>query len=224
MDKDKDGKPLPEPLLTTIDGQHTVQVRFLKGDHIALCNIHFGLTYNDTTGITYQQAAEAFLTLNKNRRVNVWSAFNAGLEAGILMYEQIKEVCDQMGYTLPCHTEDSDLRNETVLTDLFVKRDRGGLPMLKRFLTIIKPWRHQGRLVKAAQGNAFQRGLSDFLVKHGARLTDADIIKVFKQYDPCQLQTDAKNLTPRGNRGVDKKQICYALEVKFGFATKAKAA
>lgn len=196
-----------EGRLNAFDGRQTSTAAIKRG-------ITQGLAFV-WTGWTYEMEAAAFYVFNDvPKQMNGWKKFMAALKGGNATNQLILDTIHNAGLTTPFHPEvvhvnAADVTKSNVVNDVMKK---GGLPLLKLFVKVMKGWKIEGVLPDTAKRTDFGRGLREFLFhnQHDA----ANVVRRLKLVTPDQIRQLANTMPSRGR--IDSNQIRQALESATG--------
>jgi len=203
------GKLLP------IDGRHTLwMMEMMEHQKYITCEIHFGVNKATCAAIFHE------LTQN-SRRMNVWDAFSAALEAEYPFAVDIEDGLTQWGFSIPntpgFNTRTADIRSLTPLTEAYSH------DILNELFEILSLWRSKRGLEYQAGGNGFLRGLVDFIRAYGdasiedikdrlGRRSAAEIFRIAQ--NSCRDDTDRPN-----------RSACFAaMEQVYNIGNRRRAA
>lgn len=154
--------------LASINGNHTIAVLKLEGHDTYTAELFVNLAHEQIAAIFHDRT-------QYSKRMGPWDAYAAALEAKFKYATDIQAGLDRHGFSTP-NTEGFNNRTAdfTGFTGLLESWQYGSSKFLNSFLTVLKVWKGE-RLHKAAQRNAFQRGLIDFLKEYTLEYSDRDL-------------------------------------------------
>ena len=202
------------------DGQHTIEALVKRGTNEAICDVHYGLTYEDE--------ARLFHILNDSRRrPNNWTSFKAAFQGNCPVERRIIEIVEEVGLTTPIHVDyrEAELRSTHLLRSLLDRSHKGNYKHAVRFCTILKRTyptsKTDRRVQEAARKLEFLRGLNLFLIANQSIDTDVIVRKLSKKSAGAVIDLSLVIAGKSSKARADARQISEALHEVCGLPVSA---
>lgn len=165
-----------------LDGNHRVssaRVVGYKG------NVHAHVY----TGLTLEQEAKMFLTLNNTKQVSSLDKFRVRVTAGDAVAVTIDRILHDHGWHVASGVSDGTFRSVVSIERAYLAGGTNGTFLVERILrTLTEAWGHKGD----AQHQAIIDGLSLLFIRYGQDVDSAKLIREMQSDTPRRLAAQAK--------------------------------
>lgn len=179
-----------------LDGQHRVYGAKIAEIPMLMCHI--------IRGLTYQQEAELFKDLNKQRKgLLAFDYFNAGFEADEIEAIEIKEIIEMNGLTISRGSGHNLIQALRTVSNIYRKFGKEHLSTTLKFIKAT--WDGETKSLN----NSMLKGVAEFLNVYSGEVTLGKFAKQLRRWDPEKITREADNDSSNVTKAIKTVNVIF---------------